>query len=501
MNTKLLPLVAAIKKILITVLASPLAISLLAQIPTDSLSLWLKADKGVVVSGTNVKEWKDQSGNNFHAATTSVTPPQLVSNELNGLPVIRFNGLDNAMETVSFQTFPNKRGTVIVVVKVRGLGSTSGVGYGTFVSTYYNKGITWQMGSKGPLSIYYDGEGSSGFPVAEMSVGKWAVVSLRRESDTIMQYLRDGTVRFPFRISNNQPDVNPLKIASNGRLEVLNGDIAEIIVYGRVIDEKEMNSIYGYFNKKYQLAFRSPDTPTQKWWLYALLLLPVLGTAIIITKYIAQRKLKKQLAELERLRELDKERQRISREMHDDIGSGLTQIVMMSESVKSKMGSNGEKELSDITDTSRKLVNSMSEIIWSLSPENKTLDQLFAYLREQLNKQLEYSGMNHKIDLPENGNNISLSNEQRRNILLITKEIVNNAIKYSSANNILIQAEIKNNSLAFFVEDDGKGFDINKIYGGNGLKNIKSRIEELGGKMETDSEPGKGSRFKYSISL
>ena len=237
------------------------------------------------------------------------------------------------------------------------------------------------------------------------------------------------------------------------------------------------------------------------WWFYSLLFLVIIGSVILVTRRIAQRKLKMQLAEFEKQRELDKERQRISREMHDDIGSGLTQIVLMSESVKNKTGAGGEKELSDITHTSRQLVNNMSEIIWSLGTENKTLDQLCSYMREQLNKQLEYAGMNYKIELPEYGNDIILSNEQRRNILLVTKEIVNNAIKYSKAKNILIKGEIKNSNLSFIVEDDGRGFEIDKIYRGNGLKNIKTRIEELGGKMESVSEPGKGSRFKYSFSV
>ncbi len=237
------------------------------------------------------------------------------------------------------------------------------------------------------------------------------------------------------------------------------------------------------------------------WWFYLLTALVVLLIIILITRFFAQQKLKSKVADLEKQKEIDKERQRISREMHDDIGSGLTQIVLMSESVKNKTGAGGEKELSDITDTSRQLVNNMSEIIWSLGTENRTLDQLCSYMREQLNKQLEYSGMNYKIELPENGNDIILSNEQRRNILLVTKEIVNNAIKYSKAKNILIKGEIKNSSLAFIVEDDGRGFEIDKIYRGNGLKNIKTRIEELGGKMESVSEPGKGSRFKYSISV
>lgn len=477
------------------------AAKLSAQIPVEGLSLWLKADKEVIASGTAVREWKDQSGNNFHAVSTSVNPPQLVLNELNGLPVIRFNGLDNAMETVPFQTFPNKRGTIIVALKVAGLSATAGKGYGTFVSTYFNKGITWQFGAQGSLGIYYDGVGSSGFPVAEMLTGKWTVVSIMRDADSSMRYLRDEDINMPFRISNNQPDINPLKIASNGRLEVLNGDIAEVIIYGRELTKPEMAVVHTYLEEKYKFRLQRPDSPKQKLWLYALLLLPAFAIAIVVTKYIAQRKLKKQLADLERQREIDKERQRISREMHDDIGAGLTQIILMSEAAKNRNIAINEKELGDIASTSRRLVGNMSEIIWSLSPENKTLEQLMSYLREQLNKLLEYSGTNYVIELPENGKTILLSNQQRRNVLMVTKEIVHNAIKHSGANTIEVKAKTTGSALELEIKDDGKGFDTEKIYKGNGLKNIHFRIEELGGEIRIEAETGMGSKFVYSIPI
>ena len=173
----------------------------------------------------------------------------------------------------------------------------------------------------------------------------------------------------------------------------------------------------------------------------------------------------------------------------------------MSESAKNKLGATGNKELDDIGGTSRKLVSNMSEIIWSLNPENKTLDQLCSYLREQLNKQLEYSGVEYSIQLPEHNENITLSNEQRRNILLVTKEIVNNAIKYSKASALNIKGEHQNEKLIFEVIDNGIGFDTAKSYTGNGLKNIRHRIKELNGELKTESEPGWGSSFFYSIPL
>ncbi len=230
------------------------------------------------------------------------------------------------------------------------------------------------------------------------------------------------------------------------------------------------------------------------WWFYSLISIAVMLSIVLITRFFSQQKLKARVNELEKQKEIDKERLRISREMHDDIGAGLTQITLISESAKNKMHM---QALDDIAGTSRQLVNNMSEIIWSLNPENKTLDQLCAYLREELTKQLDYTGKNFNISLPDHRKDIILSNELRRNILLVTKEIVNNAVKYSNATLIKIKAEVKQNKLMFDVGDDGTGFDPKKKYPGNGLKNIATRVEESGGTMEIETAAGCGSRFIY----
>jgi len=313
-----------------------------------------------------------------------------------------------------------------------------------------------------------------------------------------MNFYRDGDFKLSFRIKNNQPDSNPLKIASNGRLEVLNGAIAEIIVYGQTLSDTELNKVHTYLEQKYKIKLREDDTGINNWWLYILLLVAIIYLAVLITKYYSQKKLKRELAIQE---EMNKERQRISREMHDDIGAGLTQITMMSEWAKNKLNTGNTKELDEIAETSRRLVSSMSEIVWSLNTNNKSLNQLTAYLRELLYQQLEYSEKTFTIQMPENGKDIILSNEQRRNILLVTKEIVNNAIKHSGATNISVLMEIQHGLLSCEITDDGIGFDSEKKVAGNGLKNIQHRINVIGGKLQVTSVQQKGSRFYYSVQL
>lgn len=237
------------------------------------------------------------------------------------------------------------------------------------------------------------------------------------------------------------------------------------------------------------------------WWFYWLIILTGLIILVFVTRYYAQQKLKHKVAALERQQEIDRERQRISREMHDDIGVGLTQITMLSESAKNNLHSADRKPLDDIAEIGRQLVNSMGEIIWSLNTENKTLEQLMAHLREQLNQQLEYSHIAYSVVLPETGGEVQLNNQQWRNIFLVTKEVVNNAIRHSAADCITIKANFAEGAFVCSVKDNGKGFDPQAAYKGNGLKNIKQRIQEIGGVLDVLSVPGQGSEFIYSVRL
>jgi len=469
-----------------------------AQIPDSSLSLWLRADKGVITSGINVISWKDQSKRGNDVFTATDTPPKFIPKQANGNPVVRFNGRNTGMQTKPILTFPHKRGTIVLVARVNDSSLTSGSGYGTFVSTYFGKGITWQMGATPYILYYYDGIGGDGIPYATVSPHDWLLLTLTRYEDKSFNFYRIDKRRTSFEVNNNQPDTNHLKIGYNGRLEVLNGDFAEIIIYDRVLSESELSAVHTYLMKKYNIYWPSPPF-YKSWWFQVLLIAFGILVLVLTTKYIAQKNLKRKLKELERQREIDKERLRISREMHDDIGAGLTRISLISEIAKQRPAN--AQELQQIADTSRQLVSNMSEIIWSLNPEHRSLSQLLSYLREELNKLLEPSGVNYRIQFPENAEEISLNNEQKRNISLVTKEIIHNAVKHSKASFISVTAEIKGAYLSFQITDNGKGFNINAPAKGNGMRNLHHRFEQLHAEYSITTSPGNGVITNYQIPL
>ncbi|MBO9681849.1 MAG: hypothetical protein J7502_04120 [Flavisolibacter sp.] len=226
------------------------------------------------------------------------------------------------------------------------------------------------------------------------------------------------------------------------------------------------------------------------WWFYVLAGVAVLYAAITITKAVSQRKLRKQLRELEKQAAIEAERYRISRDMHDEIGSGLTQIALMSELIETQKKADEElkKDVGTISSSARKLVGNMSEIIWALNPRNDSLENLLAYLREQTLAYFEPFNIRYVIQFPDEVPFVKLSNEQRRNLFLVAKEALNNALKHSGADEICLSMEYKNNAIHFYISDNGKGIGENKVKtASNGLRNMRKRMADIGGIFDLDS--------------
>ena len=198
-----------------------------------------------------------------------------------------------------------------------------------------------------------------------------------------------------------------------------------------------------------------------------------------------------------------KERSRISTDMHDEIGSGITHIALLSELIQTQQKEvpGLKKDISVIATSARKLVQTMSEIIWAMNPENDTLENLLAYIREQSHQYFESMDMHFEIYFPDAVPDIKLSNEQRRNLYLVTREALNNAMKHSGATCIQLKLEIQKNTCCFSVTDNGKGINkkVNKP-GSNGLRNINKRMEDIEGSIEWLSLE-RGTTVKYCLAV
>lgn len=232
----------------------------------------------------------------------------------------------------------------------------------------------------------------------------------------------------------------------------------------------------------------------------ALLLLCLI---IYATYTISRQRVKQKLRSLEKQIAVDAERLRISTDMHDEIGSGITRIALLSEllQLKNKETAGFNNEIKTISTSARRLVQTMSEIIWALNPQNDTLENLLAYIREQSQQYFEPFDLQFKINFPDDVPWIKLTNEERRNLYLATKELLNNAMKHSEASVISLCFCIRKNQLCFTVSDNGIGIHPRKIKeGSNGMRNLRKRIKEINGSIEWKSEK-QGTEVKYAMPL
>jgi len=242
----------------------------------------------------------------------------------------------------------------------------------------------------------------------------------------------------------------------------------------------------------------------QTWWFRLLAVVSGALLLAFILRYYTRQRIRARMLELEKQYALDMERLRISKDVHDDIGSGLSRISLLSEMASKKMSEDqlAVRDVRSISSLSKELVDNMRDLIWVLNPENTTLDSLVARLREYCADYLDGVGVNVVLDFPASVAATSISREVQRNIFSTVKEAVNNSVKHAHATTVKIAVKAENDVLKVLVRDDGVGFDVrNARPGGNGLRNMRYRIESVGGSFDVQSEPGKGTSISVRMAF
>ena len=238
-------------------------------------------------------------------------------------------------------------------------------------------------------------------------------------------------------------------------------------------------------------------------WFMAMVFFLLLLAIVLTTANLSQQAAKRKLRLLEKQIAIDVERNRISADMHDEIGSGITHIALLSELIQTQHKEEKEfkKDINIIATSARKLVQAMSEIIWAMNPQNDSLENLLAYTREQSQQYFESMDIKFDISFPEQVPELKLSNVQRRNLYLVTREALNNAMKHSSANHIRLTLNINKQHITFSVIDNGVGMNDKKIRtGSNGISNMKKRMKDIDGIIEW-LPLEKGTAVTYSLTI
>jgi signal transduction histidine kinase len=193
-------------------------------------------------------------------------------------------------------------------------------------------------------------------------------------------------------------------------------------------------------------------------------------------------------------------RNKIASDLHDDVGSTLSSI-----SIFSQMAQQESKEtipmLETIGESSRKMLDAMADIVWTIKPENDQFEKIIMRMRSFAYELLGAKKIDFEFIADEEVEKYKLPMEVRRNLYLIFKEATNNMVKYSEARRAMFAIKGEKNNLIMTIKDDGKGFNTAGSTNGNGLKNMKQRAKEIGADFTIDSQPGNGTVIQLKIAV
>src|SRR5690606_18140076 len=195
-------------------------------------------------------------------------------------------------------------------------------------------------------------------------------------------------------------------------------------------------------------------------------------------------------------------RENIAKDLHDEISSTLTSIKILSE-VSEKKLENEKPEISEfltqITEQSSQAQQSISDIVWSVNPENDTLENMVIRMREYLIQTLENKNIQTHFNIDETLLQTNLDMEKRRDFLLLFKEAINNIAKHAQATQVTVNLQKKNEGILLRILDDGIGFEVDRMHSRNGLKNMKSRAKSMHGELNLVSKSGNGTQLELFL--
>ncbi len=235
------------------------------------------------------------------------------------------------------------------------------------------------------------------------------------------------------------------------------------------------------------------------WWFRIIVALLSGGCIACAVALYFRRKINIEYRAFEQQQRINSERTRISSELHDDLGSGLTKIVMMGDQLRKNADTKNEQLISRMSSFARELVDNMNDIIWALNMRNDSLQNLIAHIHKYGYEYFDDSKIKLQMLIPEMIPEAALSGEARRNIFLVVKEALHNISKHSMAEIVFIHIELSGKVILVNISDDGRGFANNNS--GNGLRNMKQRMIEIGGTFTIDSPAKNDKGTHVSVSF
>jgi signal transduction histidine kinase len=235
----------------------------------------------------------------------------------------------------------------------------------------------------------------------------------------------------------------------------------------------------------------------QRWWFIAAAIALTAAIAYLFYRY-----------RMTRLLDIERVRTRIASDLHDDIGSNLSQIAIWSDVAQRQMSPAGGrlidapvdvKPLERIAAIARETASAMNDIVWAINPRRDYLSDLISRMRRLAGEAFDYRDIAWQFDAP--AVKLSINAETRREVLLIFKETINNIVRHADCARVMISLSIEGNRLCLRISDNGRGFDARDQTEGHGLSSLRQRAERLGALLEIESSPETGTTLELWLPL
>ena len=240
------------------------------------------------------------------------------------------------------------------------------------------------------------------------------------------------------------------------------------------------------------------------WWFMGLSGLMLLGLVIGTVHFFSTQKLQRQLALLRQREAVEKERARIARDLHDQLGASLAQMALLGELAEEAKDAPAtvEAHARQISQTARETARALDEIVWATNPAYDTLEGLVGYTCRYAQEYLAHTGLHLRIEVPTSLPPIQIPPEVRHNIFLAVKEAITNAVKHAHATELCLRLQLFADRFILAVQDNGRGLPPDaESRGRNGLRNMRKRLEDVGGEFTIASVPDGGTLARFEVPI
>ncbi|HEY5298385.1 MAG TPA: two-component regulator propeller domain-containing protein [Verrucomicrobiae bacterium] len=242
----------------------------------------------------------------------------------------------------------------------------------------------------------------------------------------------------------------------------------------------------------------------QTWWFRLAMVLVFLGIVVAIVRYFSTQKLQRELQLFKQQETLEKERGRIARDLHDQLGANLTQVALLGEMAGADKNSPDEIEshAQQISQTARETTRSLDEIVWAVNPSNDTLEGLANYACKYAQDYFALAGVRYRVDVPTQLPAQEIPPDVRHNAFLAFKEAVHNVVKHAHASEAWIRLRLSPDNFTLEIEDNGCGFgNPDSAQNRNGLRNMKKRMSDLRGEFSISPGKNGGTIIRLTVPI